>query len=270
MAWTDDGAQPERSREELLARVERRGRQIRLRRRTAVGVTAVVALVAVALPVAALLGTNDGGDRGTEVAATGNVDTTVAAARTEPGPQPEPSTTTSPVPAGAASTTVRSGPVPTTTASAPLTAAPSTTEPPEPATPSTTEPDLGPRCGPAQIAVTVTPDKPSFGPGERVTVTSTARNQTSEPCAYFSFTLQATFKDSTGRPLGGMAGHGDNFREVALPAGHTLTQKADWDPRVCEAGPDCGPRPPGEYLVTATWSFDSPGVEATASFRLTA
>jgi hypothetical protein len=228
-------------------------------------VASAAALVALALSALVVVD-QGGGGRVVDVAATAPsapADTTIPAGTTSTAPPPVPS----PVPQVGAPTTVASRRTSTTVAPpsrAPAAAAMETTS----TTTATSELTNAP-CGPGRITVAVAPEQPTFGPGEKVVITTTARNHTSEPCSYFSYTMEATFKDATGRPLGGMVAHADAFQRVALLPGAVLTQRAEWNGRNCLAGPDgCVEATPGEYQVTASWRFDSSGVEATATFRL--
>ena len=272
MAWPDDDGPPGAGRSELLARVERRGRELRLRRRAGLGAAAAVALLAVSVPTA-LLRDGAGGRGAVEVASTGD-DVTTTAPEVTTVPLPE-------LPAGP--TSVPGAPVPTTAGTRPprpptsvpsptvTTVAPAAQAPPAvpgAATTTTQPPPLQPRCGPAQIVVTATPDKPDFGPGERVGVATTARNRTAQPCYYVGYTAQVTFRDAAGRSWSGVILHADGIGDTALGPGETLTHRGEWDQNECPPAPGvCGRAAPGEYSATATWSFYS-GAEATAPFRL--
>ena len=126
-----------------------------------------------------------------------------------------------------------------------------------------------PRCGPDQLAVTLTPAKPEFGPDEMVTVISTVRNKTAAPCYEASIRWSFSFKDSAGRDGIGQAAVADYFRYVPFEPGETRTQTGNWVQRSCtDSPPNCVPASTGDATASVRWDLGEGPVEATTSFRL--
>lgn len=197
-------------------------------------------------------------DPGETVTAT--VEVAPATTTTEP-----PATTTTELATTSTSTTSPSttvGPTTTTARRAVTTTTtrrPVTTTAPAPTT-STTAPAAAPACVPAQIQVTATGSRPSYGPGENAEVTTVLRNQSSAPCSYNGYTVEFTFKDGAGEAFAGGTIVADTFRPVPLATGATLTHTEPWRHIVQPAGPHTG---------TAVWSFAGHRYEAVARFQLT-
>jgi hypothetical protein len=268
MAWTDDSG-PQRSRDELLDDVVRRGRALRRRRQLLKGGLAGLLAATLAVPVLVLVNRN-GPAATTIVSATGGSGTTstadlrAGATAVDAAPEPSPTTTTTAPPAPP--TTARPRTVPT---AAVTTAAP----PPTSAAPvaATTTTQLA-NCGPADLAATATTDKAVYAAGETVKLTSVIRNSSLKPCIYgFSFT--GTFRDAAGKVVSPtIAAHGDYFDVPVFAPGQTYNASHEWNQLLCsESGGTTGcPRAPaGTYAGIITWRL--PGgasVDAPAGFRL--
>ncbi len=224
----------------------------------------------VAMGLAALLI----GGVGIAVAATRDPDTKVASVAPAPVDVQPDVTTSSTVPPSAGnsppstsppttqvevtSTTARRA---TTTTVARLT---TTTGPRGSTTSTTTMP-----CTAAQIAVTATTDKVTYGSTEQVKLESTLRNRSSTACSYTSYTFRATFADPAGRPIIDSAQIADAFRPTALVPGAVLTATIPFDPRTCQTQP-CPPLVAGTYSAIATWTFPGGPFEVRAPFAFTA
>ena len=278
MAWTDEDQHLTRTREELLSRVTRRGEELRRRHRGG----RVVATISAVLVVAAVagIGITGDGDPAVQVATGGPSTTTGGEAWVEPVPGAAgefPTSTSTPGPAPMATPGSVSAPpssLPPTTVTAASAAPTSTAAPPttgrtaSPTTSTSQAPDK-PKCTTAQLEMTANPEKPEFRPGEVVRIPTTIRNRTSAPCYYNGFTLSYEVKNAAGQGLGGGAHHADTFRDVALEAGQTLTENADWNPQDCTGGPGtCMQAAPGDYTANLRWSLADLPIQATVSFRL--
>ena len=177
--------------------------------------------------------------------------TTVALATTttEPAP-PSTSTTWTPTTVGGTTTTGRRAT--TTTTRRPAT----TVAPPQPT--STTAP--APACTPAQIQVTASASRPSYGPGEDAAVTAVLRNRSSTVCSHSGYTVEFTFRNAAGEAFAGSTLVADTFGPVPMAPGAEFTQTEAWRHIFQPAGPHTG---------TAVWSFAGNRYQATASFQLT-
>lgn len=279
MAWNSDEEQPTRTREELLHQVTQRGEALRRRRRAGRGVASGVLVLAAVAVVGSVATRSDGKER-MQVATDGPSTTSPLAAigPGDPDPRDEPAPTTLPDPLSPSATdTAPTSPASSLPGGSPprstVTSAPTRTT--RPAAVSTAAPPgpRQPRCGPVQLAVTVTPSKPAFGPDEPVHVTSTLRNQTSAPCYYTSSTTSFEFRNVAGRGFEGGAVHADGFADTALEAGQTLTQTWDWNQRDCRSpgdprGSECVLAPRGDYTVSVRWDLDAGTATSSSAFGL--
>ncbi len=247
MAWNHDDVAPNRSRDELLGDVVRRGERIRRRRRFAGGAGGGLALVLAVAGVVAVAGT--GREPTTQLAAGGRATTTVAA----------PATGGTVFAVDMPSTTVEEITATTRVPVAPPVAEPvttvATTIPPA-TVPETTIPGpKQPRCGPAVMQATLTMPA-TFVAGQPVSGTAVLHNTSGAPCWYFSYTVTQEINDSLGNPVvPGSALIADAFEDTAFNPGQTLTQPVQWSQGVA-----------GSYVAKATWSFDGPPVVAAANF----
>ena len=168
MAWTDEDEQPTRTRDELLSQVERRGTELRRQRRAGLGVASFVALLA-ALAVGGSVIAHARGDGPVRVATDGPSTTTSPAGDASSGgppptlpdqlwPSPTDSGPPSPfnsepnasVPQSTAPSVTRRSTHPAVVATTTSAAITTTSALPAPEQP---------RCGPDQLAVTLTPAK---------------------------------------------------------------------------------------------------------------
>lgn len=291
MAWTHEDEQPIRTRDELLTKVQRRGHELRRRRRASRRLASVVALLAV-VGVVGSLTTGSGGDRQVQVATEGAPPMTAAEPPSEPAPNQS-----QVVPAGPSTTAAgpltlpglspdamhapppSPGPMPapppggTTVTTRPATwSVPSTTPTAGPATTLAAPEPRQPRCGAEHLTVTAVPDKPAYGPGERVMVTSTIVNRTAGVCYYWaSYSFSYGVSDSSGRPIIGGTTHADAFGDLPLAPGEKVTRTdASWDQIMCTGdNSTCTRAAPGDYTIKVTWGIAYPSlVEAVATFTL--
>ena len=290
MAWTYEDEQPTRTRDELLSKVQRRGHELRRRRRASRRLVSVGALVAVVGIVGALT-TGSGGDRQVQVATEGPPPTTAAEPPSEPalnqsqavpagpsttaaGPLTLPGLSPDPMPAPPPSPGPMPAPPPggTTVTTPPATwSIPSTTPTAGPATTSTSTAPRQPRCGAEHLTVTAAPDKPAYGPGERVMVTSTILNRTAAVCYYWvSYSFSYVVSDSAGRPIISGTTHDDAFEDIPLAPGETVTRTdASWNQIICTGDiRTCTRAAPGDYTIRVTWGITHPSMEAVATFTL--
>jgi len=247
LAWNHDDVAPNRSRDELLSDVVRRGERLRRRRRLAGSLGGGLAVVLMVAGIAAVAGT--GGEPTTQLAAGGRTPTTIAA-----GPA-----TGGTVFALQAPTTSADVAPPTTEVFVATTVAePVTTVAPPARVPETTVPGpKQPRCGPGVMQATLTMPT-TFVAGQPVSGQAVLRNVSGAPCYYFSYTASREIVDSLGNPVApGAALIADAFEDTAFAPGQTLTQAVEWSQSV-----------PGSYVAKAGWSFDGPKVEATAPFTV--
>lgn len=288
MPWTES-----RTRDEWLAEVRRRGERMRRRRRMALSAVGALALV---LPMAALASMTGGDpDPDLRVTAAGPgpareavgdvllplVETTVLEAE-PPGPtivpggsgaepgwrpsiQPAPPTTVGVhARAGSASgatvdePVVRSGPATTVAAGRPDDSVSSSpAQLPPNGSPPTTDPSLT-TCPTSHVTVTVTPGRQAYGPGERVTWSSTITNTSATTClmsgrAFFHV------EDNMGNKVGQFAHTADFQMPVKAEPGKSITNSHSWDQQDC-SGSTCRQVPPGRYTVVAAWTEAAPYV----------
>jgi cytoskeletal protein RodZ len=163
--------------------------------------------------------------------------------------EPAPTTTSTPPTTVAVTTTTTTRRVTTTVARA-TTTKPSTT---------TTATAAVATCGAASIAVTIATDRPSYGPGEEVKVTSTLRNKSSVTCTYNGYGFTTSFRDEAGHTFGGTRVIADSFADVPFPPGQTITHTGTWD----HLG-----SPPGVYTAVGTWNFGTATAEVTVTLNL--
>lgn len=280
MGWTDPGHlppadhEPRRSRDEMLAEVLRRGGRIRTRRRTAMALAGVLALV---LPVGAFVAMVPDADRAVNVTAAGTplpsdplpstgadglpadvTTTTVIEQGTEPAAPPS----TTPV---APPTTVRAGAPATTTATTrpaigatPTTTAPSGNSSSGPAltTPTTAQPAGLAVCPVADVRVTVSTGKATYAPGETVTGSSILENRSGVACLV---SARGFFhiEDAAGRIVSNFAYTADFRMPVKAEPGQTFSSTFAWDQRNCSSNP-CVQAPAGTYTAVAGWTEAAP------------
>jgi hypothetical protein len=264
LAWNHDDVGPNRSRDELLGDVVRRGERIRRHRRAFAGLGGSIAVLLAVAGVAAVVG--QGAEPATQLAAVRPSTTVVSG--TGPGGATGgtvlavDATTTTAAPEEATPTTAR--PVATTAASVEETVPP-TTEAPQPTIPGPAQP----RCSPANVQATLTL-APTYAAGQPVSGQAVLRNTSGAPCYYASYTQSQEITDAGGNPVApGGTLIADAFADTPFNAGQTLSAHVDWNQQVCVGAPDCHPAPPGSYTATVTWSFDGPPVTATATFAIT-
>ena len=171
------------------------------------------------------------------------VTTTTPAASTTVGP----TTTTRP---GATTTTRRGGTTGTTR--------PATTAPTTPA----------PACTTSQMAVAVTTDRETYGPGQQVRADSTLRNTSASPCTYSSFDFAATFLDPNGGTLIGFNRRGDATEPTLLGPGQAAEASVTWNRSTCPSTP-CPAEHTGTVSVRVTWNFPGGPYVASRTFTLT-
>jgi hypothetical protein len=280
-----------RSREELLADVQRRGGRIRRRRRTATALAGALALV---LPITALLAIGSRPDREVHVTAAGPTGVNVASPAdpvvdattttlvsaavdqvvptTVPDVQDQGPGVPSRVPPAEPTTTV-----PTTRPAAvddpvirPTTTAPAASTIVQPPVPSTAiAAGAGPlaACPVADVRVTVTVEKATYAPGETARWTSTLENRSQTTCAVSG---RAFFhvEDAGGRTVGAFAHTADFQLPVKAEPGKTITNGFTWDQRDC-SGSACVQVPAGTYVVVAEWTEAGPYV-GRGSFSIAA
>lgn len=278
MGWIDPSG---RSRDEILADVLGRGGRIRMRRRTALALAGVLALV---LPIGAFVAMVPDGGRAVNVTAAGEplssepgspsgagdapVDLTttiVTPEGTDPGSLPP---TTSVAPQGP----VRGGAPPTSTATTrPGTGQPAAGSPPAtivgdgnsssgPAlTTPTTIPSAGPPlavCPVADVTVTVSTGKATYAPGEMVTGSSSLQNRSNVACLVSGRGF-VHIEDAAGRTVSSFAYTADFQMPVKAEPGQTFSTPFTWDQRNCSSNP-CVQVPAGTYVVVANWTEAAP------------
>ena len=199
------------------------------------------------------------GGAGIAVAATRDTDTAVEAVAPAADDQSQTTTTTTepsttPIASSTSTTEAAATTTTTTTARRATTTVARVTTTRRPASSTTTPKPAVAACVPAQIAVAIATDRPSYAPGQQVKVTSTLRNTSSVTCSYNGYSFTSEFKDETGKSFGGAALIADSFADVPFAPGQVLTNSASWDHRQCPE-PACAPLPPGVYTVVVTWGF---------------
>jgi hypothetical protein len=275
LAWNHDDVSPNRSRDELLGEVVRRGERLRRRQRLVAGLGGSITVLLAVAGVAAIAGVGPGDESSTQLAAGGRTTTSVAYLNPATGGTvfalDGPTTTAAtPVPvAGVA-------PTPTTvpTAGTTVLAVEEPTQAPvtSPTAAVTTVAAAGPaqpRCSPATMSATITL-APSYRQGEPIVGSAVLRNTSGAPCYYYSYTAGHAFKDANGTEVGPSSTLiADAFEDTPFATGQTLTDNPSWDQQFCPAGTGtCSPAPPGTYTATVTWSFDGPPIQATATFTI--
>lgn len=182
--------------------------------------------------------------------------TTTSAPETTTSSTEPPATTTTT--GGATTTTAR---VTTTTAARATT---STTR----RVTTTTVNTAGQDCTAAQIEVTATTDKRSYGPTEQVKLESRLRNRSTTACSYVGYVFRATFADPAGRTIIEVNTVADPRARTTLVPDAVLTGSVPFDQRTCQTQP-CPILTPGSgYTATARWSFPGGPYDATTTFAL--
>lgn len=270
MAWNELGEPIPGHRDELLARVTRRGERLRQRRRVAWGAATMCAVLAVVVPAVAWSGSD--GRRARAVTTSGGLsssDTTTAAIAADGTATPPALPADATVPNGGSSGV--KPPVaplgrPTATTTAPPVSQP---PPPVPDGGGTSDaagagaPQPLPRCTNADLVATATTDKTSYAPGEVVKITGSLTNQSSQTCVH-ALSLSLEVRDAGGRWVYGFATHADYIagREPTLAPGQsTPTLPAQWDQVACTEG--CTPAPPGDYTIVADVMYGAPTMVVT-------
>ena len=125
--------------------------------------------------------------------------------------------------------------------------------------------ELGP-CRSADVRVTVTTTKASYGPGETVQGSSTLANRGPVACL---LPTRAFFRilNGAGKDVGGFAYTMEFRYPVRAEPGNTFSSSFTWDQRDC-SGPACARVPPGMYTVVADWSESGPYTGST-TFQVT-
>ena len=286
MAWTESG-----SRDEWLAEVRRRGERLRRRRRVAASAVGALALVLPVLALVSLTGSDAG--RQFQVTAAGPapdtggpptmVATTIAESVT--------STTTGVTESAPAAVggTVSSHPAPTTTEAhgrvaiingraAPATPPPTSYDDPVVRPPQSTvvssipeapraagpgEGASGP-CPPAEVSVTVTVERPTYGPGDVVKGSTTIRNNSSTTCLLAPREVMH-IEDQSGKTVGNFAYTMEFRPPVVAEPGRTLTATFQWDQKDC-SGSTCAQVPAGTYVAVARWPLNGPPPSQSAVY----
>lgn len=274
-----------RSRDQWLAEVKRRGGRLRRRRRLIMALGAALALVVPVSALATLLGAPDrdvrqvvagpapagdvagGSNPSIEPGPTdaaepgpGVVETTVPELRVEAvhgrtGP-PAPSASPFVAPASPGSIPPSDDPVvrPTTTVAATGNTS-SPVLPPNQSTPGATPGDSAP-CPASEVAVTVSTEKRTYGPGAVVRGSSTLENRSATACLLPTRAF-VRIVDSAGKDVSGFAYTMEFRYPVRAEPGKTFSSSFTWDQRDC-SGPACTQVPPGTYTVVADWSESGP------------
>ncbi len=128
-------------------------------------------------------------------------------------------------------------------------------------------------CRTPLLNVVASTDRDRYHQEDKVILSTTVRNASSQPCLYITSAFAYTIETASGRSLGGGASHSDRgTREpLALTPGEGLTEVMEWDQRNCLLGPDrCSRAAPGTYVARITWTFDGAPIKATRSFELLA
>lgn len=281
-----------RTSKEWLVEVKRRGERIRRRRRMAFAALGVLALV---LPAGALVTFLDGGGaRDLRVAASGPAPAGEVAGRgaaqvpAVPPMMPEESTTTTwevhlrpgvindrtipPPPASSAppadDPVVRAPPTtaePSGNASSPVPTVPPPASSTTAAGRASGAPPLDP-CPASEVGVTVSTEKPAYGPGETVHGSSVLENRSAGACL---LPTRAFFRilDGAGKDVGSFA-YTTEFRiPVRAEPGKTFSSSFTWDQKDC-SGSACVQVPGGTYTAVADWTESGP-YSGRTTFRVT-
>ena len=253
MGWNDLQEPIPGSRPELLDRVTARGRWLRQRRQIASAAVGVLSVLAVAVPAATLV---DGDRTNSTEVASGGPTATLFSPATEGLPEgsalqsppleplPFPGTTLVPTPTP---TTVRRPSSSPTTAPA---VAPTPGPPPDPSPPAKPPP-----CTAADVEMTLTPEKPAWGPSEPVKLTFAFQNRSDHVCTY-NASISLTGYDASGTPAGlGFARINEYFFGDFTPVapGQVVSETLQWEHYECEGSPAvCTPLAPGVYRIVVT------------------
>lgn len=205
---------------------------------------------------------------GFAVAAT-REDSTQTATDAPPASEPTVVTPSSTVPPTTSTVPVTTTSTPRSTRSTamPTTIRRTTTTAPRATATTTTTPAVA-LCTPAQIVVTIATDKPTYGRGQEVKVTSALRNRSSTTCFYNGYGFRSEFRSEPGDTFPGVSVIADSFAEVPLGQGETIIHSARWDHRLCPE-PTCGSLPAGTYTAAVTWNFAGATYGVTTTFILT-
>lgn len=218
-------------------------------------ILAVAAAVLAAAGVVAAFAHDDG--KGPVTAAPGSTVTTTTSA-----PEPQTTTTTTSAPPGTTTTSPPTtvGRTTTTRRTTTTTARPTTTTAAPGPTGTTSPPATAVLCTPNQIDISVAPNSRSIPAGQPVTLQTTIRNRSSDPCFYRGYTVTMTFLDPNGNVIMSQAAHADDVQFRPFSPGQALSHTATWTPSA--------PPPPGIYSVTADWSFSGGRYGATQQYVL--
>jgi len=281
----DDGIEPRRTHDELMQIVVARGEALRSRRRRAMSLGAGGVVLLIALVAGVTTASHRAAETRVSAAGSGTPTTPTLSPLPFAGSGPHapfdfplppfvspvttaaggaPTTVVPPVasPSGEPATTiaaVASTPTPNTPAAATTT----TTRPPPPLH----------ECARDQLVVDATTDKALYLTGEKVMLTSTARNRSGVACGYSGYSFESVFTDGNGKALTlKSALMSDNFRLEPLSPGQVLTQTREWDQQACTYADDgtatCSAAAPGTYKASVRWSLPGGPYEATADFGL--
>ena len=282
MDWMDDGVEPRRTHDELMRIVVARGENLRSRRRRAMSLGAGGGVLCLALVLGVLTASQRASETRVSSLAS-STSTTLGSAVAAVGSGPR-GPLDFPLPPFVAPTTtlalLGAPPVSAVGGGAGPAVAPPTTvagvrtpSPPAPVT-TTTAPPPGLRdCTRDHLVVEATTDKALYLAGDKVVLTSTARNRSSEPCGYAGYSFESVFTDTDGKALTlRSALVADTFAIVPLAPGETLTQTREWDQQACVPGdngdPVCSQAGPGAYRGSVRWTLPGGPYEATAGFGL--
>jgi hypothetical protein len=257
LGWNDLHEPIPGSRDELYDRVTTRGRWLRQRRQMRWVALGVFALLAVAVPAATLVDPERGSS--TEVATGAPPDSLFGpppeglpegtAIESPPLDLPFPGTTLAPAPTPTP-TTVRRQPSSPTAAPAPAPTPTSMASPPPDPSPAPPTP----ACTTADVQTTLTPEKPSWAPGEPVKLTLALQNRSDHLCGY-NASLMLTGYDASGTPVGlGYSRINEYFFGDLDPIspGQVVSETLEWEHYTCEGSPAaCTPLAPGVYRLVA-------------------
>ncbi|MGQ0743105.1 MAG: hypothetical protein ACT4OS_01950 [Acidimicrobiales bacterium] len=274
MAWSAEDLPSQRSPEEVLDAVLRRGTRLATRRRLGAGAAALLGTVLV-LPTG-ILAIVDGPGSSVAGARPAGSAKVASAQPVDPGPAstvpvatPE-STTTAPVPQ-APPVVGDGGTVPAPPPPVPPTP-PTTSRRPRPSvtTPPVTvgRPPSGPAvpaCGPSYLEAQAKSLLNSYDLGEPVYLEATLTNVSSQPCTFRSFTTAFTVDNDGDPQTPPVLSDAEvvNRTDGQLAAGETLAVPSRWTAIDCHLSP-C---PPGTYEVIYSWAFDDgPRRSASATF----
>lgn len=247
-----------RSEDEMLERVARRARALRIRRRASVlGTLAAVAGLAAIVSAVLVPGAGPGDGQRLEVVAPST--TTTAATTTTAVPH---SATTEPL------STVPLSPGPPSTAAPPTTAAASGLAHTGGAETTTTQLEYD-WCTSEDFSLEVDVERDTYALGEVVRASTRYVHTSDEPCIFNSTYERVRWFDAlTGEEVGGPSAtlHGDCFAPCDPPSapGRVVEGSWCWDQR---GGSPRQPVPPGLYEVEIFLSYGG-GLTATATFEI--